>query len=98
MSADNGIYIVKFPDGFRVAHAAAIDNCYVENEKIAEAYRSLYFHESELYLDFVDAHEKALEIEAKVGWTEYGVCEIEAFDNPIMDIREARNILRIRLV
>jgi hypothetical protein len=26
MSADNGIYIAKFPDGFRVIHAQAIEN------------------------------------------------------------------------
>ena len=26
MSADNGIYIAKFPDGFRVAYALAIEN------------------------------------------------------------------------
>jgi hypothetical protein len=26
MSADNGIYIAKFPDGFRVAYSSAIEN------------------------------------------------------------------------
>jgi hypothetical protein len=26
MSADNGIYIAKFPDGYRVAYAMAIEN------------------------------------------------------------------------
>jgi hypothetical protein len=26
MSADNGIYVAKFPDGYRVAYAMAIDN------------------------------------------------------------------------
>ena len=26
MSADNGIYIGKFPDGYRVTHAQAIEN------------------------------------------------------------------------
>jgi hypothetical protein len=26
VSADNGVYIVKFPDGYRVCHAQAIEN------------------------------------------------------------------------
>ena len=31
MSADNGIYIAKFPEGYRVAYAAAIEKMFLEN-------------------------------------------------------------------
>ena len=32
MSADNGIYVAQFPDGYRVIHAQAIDNLWWNDE------------------------------------------------------------------
>lgn len=48
MSADNGIYIAEFKDGFRVCHAQAIDNVfYGDDRKFHQAQRVLYFGRSD---------------------------------------------------
>ena len=52
MSADNGIYILKTNDGYRVAHLQAIDNIYwwyscCNNPKVIEKIdeHDLYYNE-----------------------------------------------------
>lgn len=50
MSADNGIYIAKFPDGFRVIHAQAIENINYFPEGSEEYFKTLkrYFEKAEV--------------------------------------------------
>lgn len=98
MSADNGIYIAKFTDGYRVVHAQAIDNCfwegYSEEEKHAE--RILYFAASQNYSSLEEAYEQAIVLAQSIGYTEYGICEL-TFNHPFFDkvnsVEEANEII-----
>ena len=82
MSADNGIYIHKFRDGYRVAHCQAIDNIYWHKGKNKYNYRILkqYFKNSLLFNTIEEAIKQGIKIEKdfrKDGlWTEYGINEI----------------------
>lgn len=90
MSADNGVYIAKFPDGFRVTHAQAIENIdfYPKGSvKRKDTLRS-YFGKSKTYPTLEDAYVQAHKLEAEVlnddfcPILEYGVCfmgEYESF-------------------
>ena len=50
MSADNGIYIAEFDDGFRICHGSAIDNLdFFETEKERQQEIYNYFHDSALF-------------------------------------------------
>ena len=51
MSADNGIYIAKFPDGFRVAYAQCIENIdyYRRGSKARKVELGAYFGGSPLF-------------------------------------------------
>lgn len=51
MSADNGIYIAKFPDGFRVCYAQCIENInyYTPNTLRQKKTLARYFGESPLF-------------------------------------------------
>ena len=90
MSADNGIYIGHFPDGWRVTHAQAIENIDYYPEGSAERKQELkeYFGKSKLYPSLDEAYQKALEIESEIANSEfpileYGICilgKLEAFD------------------
>ena len=70
MSADNGVYITRWKaqDGsfeYRVAHCQAIDNCDADDnyaKELIDAYRALYFGNSEIYKSREDALVKASEI------------------------------------
>lgn len=63
MSSDNGIFIAKFPDGFRFAYGVASHNLdfYPEGSKKRKKELKLYFGKSEIYsteeLAFVAARE-----------------------------------------
>jgi hypothetical protein len=89
MSADNGIYIAKFSDGYRVTEAQAIENLdyFPEGSKERKHELLCYFGESEVYKTEDEAYKKAYEIEDKNDergdWTEYGICfvgEYESFE------------------
>lgn len=91
MSADNGVYIVKFPDGYRVTHAQAIENIDYFEPGTAARKQELkdYFGHSPLYATEQEAvlvaHEKAKKILADdfCPVLEYGVVylgEYEAFE------------------
>lgn len=58
MSADNGIYIAKFPDGYRVVHATAIENIdfYSVGSKERIAVLKDYFGKSKI----ITSYEKAI--------------------------------------
>lgn len=75
MSADNGIYIAKFPDGYRVIYAQAIENISYF-DKGTEEYNIVlqnYFGHSELFHTELGAYEKARNVQGEYEWTEYGI-------------------------
>jgi TPR repeat protein len=79
MSADNGIYIAQFKDGYRVAHCQAIENCY--DDETRDLYRVLYFSRSEV-LTLQQAYKKAREIydeimDGDLPVLEYGMSQID---------------------
>lgn len=85
MSADNGIYIAKFPDGYRVCHGQAIENIdyYPAGSKERKVTLKTYFGTSELFAERIPAILAAHEMAKGYEILEYGICEIgecEAFD------------------
>lgn len=78
MSADNGIYIAKFSDGFRVAYAMAIGNISYFEEG-TEEYKIVlknYFGRSELFHTELGAYEKAMSMQREYECTEYGIVSL----------------------
>jgi hypothetical protein len=85
MSADNGIYIVEFPDGFRVAHCQAIENIdyYPEGSKERKEMLKSYFGKSKVYKKFKKANKKAWKMAQDYTILEYGIAflgEYESFE------------------
>ena len=79
MSADNGVYVAKFPDGYRICHGFAIDNLWHYPAGSKEKLDTIvaYFGESEVYEQKSDAMSVASEMEENL-WmdgimVEYGV-------------------------
>jgi len=87
MSADNGIYIAEFPDGFRVIHAQAIENLYFYEEGSKEWHDTIdgYFKESKVLKTEKEARKTAQEMNKKITdeylFTEYGICSIGFFNH-----------------
>lgn len=86
MSSDNGIYIVKFPDGYRVTHAQAIEN--IDYYKVGSFKRKQmlldYFGDSPLFADkdaaFLYAHALMDELDASGFSLEYGICYLGEYE------------------
>lgn len=89
MSADNGHYVIKMPNGkytgfeWHVLYASAIENLFYGNDKgnpievIKMLDRSPRFFDTERHaFDYAIGLEQAWKWEEGIG-TEYGVCEIE---------------------
>jgi hypothetical protein len=91
MSADNGIYIAQFPDGYRVAYAMGIDNIdfYPAGTKERKEILKDYFGKSEVFPTISDAYKSAedlliamSDIEDGFTYLEYGICSLsEVYDN-----------------
>ena len=106
MSADNGVYIAKFPkvDGgveFRVAEASAIDNCTLfplVGLDMEDAYRVLIFGDSSVFTDYSEAEAFAEQEAAKYDVLEYGI-QILDFNRafPTMSKEEALKIINTEL-
>jgi hypothetical protein len=87
MSADNGIYIAKFPDGYRVCEAQAIDNINYfpagSNERKQELKN--YFGNSKVFELLSTAGFEAQVIESKLeqegDYTEYGINYIGEYES-----------------
>ena len=102
MSADNGIYLAKFKDGYRVAHAQSIDNCEYQgrDSEIAKAFQVLYFGDCPV-LSEKEAQKIAFEMEKEIMESdfpilEYGISTIEfGHDFPTMTKEEAKKIIRL---
>lgn len=77
MSADNGIYITKWNDGYRVAECAAIDNLDYIDTKEGVDYILANFGNSEVFEDLDSAKEEAYELENKTDVLEYGIVTLE---------------------
>ena len=75
MSADNGIYIAKFPDGYRVCHAQAIENIayYPENSKNRKEELKKYFGKSPVFEKRDDAEKYAFELYHQMEDEGYGL-------------------------
>lgn len=77
MSSDNGIYIAKFKDGYRVIEAGAIDNLtFYPNGSVEEKeiWRQ-YYGNAKVYKSKLDALAAAIEISNET-YTEYGVVDL----------------------
>ncbi|MFH1226808.1 MAG: hypothetical protein V1701_02755 [Planctomycetota bacterium] len=74
MSADNGIYIVKFPGGYRVAICGAVENIWFYPKGSEERKQELekYFGKSRLFRTLKEAELHACKIGRKNA-TEYGI-------------------------
>lgn len=78
MSADNGIYIHKFKDGYKVTHAQAIDNIYWHRGRKKYNYRILnqYFKHSPKFKTIIEATVYAVKLSKEIEYTEYGISEV----------------------
>jgi hypothetical protein len=83
MSADNGIYIAQFPDGYRVCHGQAIENIDYFPEGAAERKDVLkdYFGQSPIFDTLSKAQEYAQQLEDEYEWTEYGICFMGKYES-----------------
>ena len=90
MSADNGIYIIKFPEGFCVAEAQCIENIDFFPEGTQEKRDELknYFGESKFYNTIEEANVRAKEIYNSImedpngfGILEYGICYLGEYES-----------------
>jgi hypothetical protein len=111
MSSDNGVYISRWIGGkgithyyeYRVAHRQAIENCdYDDNTpiKVIDAYRVLYFGNSEVYTDRTEVLKKATELYDEImaddfcPVCEYGISFIN-YDTefPKISLKKAEKVL-----
>ena len=79
MSADNGIYVAKFPNGeFRVGHGFASNIIEMEEDLLTGYWRNkemdIIWGESPVFTNQGEAIDHAFKVEQEYGWTEYGVC------------------------
>ena len=82
MSADNGIYIVRFPDGYRVADCQAIENIdyYPRNSRERKNVLKDYFGKSKLFHTKHQAFERAFDM-AVGNITEYGIVFLGEYES-----------------
>lgn len=74
MSADNGIYIAEFDDGFRVIAACAIDNLdYFKKEESQKMEQWGYFNTAPVFVTEAEAITYAFGLYKKHLYVEYGV-------------------------
>jgi hypothetical protein len=93
MSADNGIYILQSKDGFRIAHAQAIENIYWNFEKkeltdeINPKILYDYFHKSPVFKTVEEVTKEAIRIYEEIiqddfcPIVEYGICDITGWED-----------------
>ena len=95
MSADNGIYIGVFDDGYRVIEAQAIDNCEGSpDDETTLAYIHNYFSRAKLITDREEAWQTARDIYDEMrlddfAVLEYGISEIQ-FNIPFPKMTKER--------
>ncbi len=78
MGADNGIYILKTKDQYRVIHAQAIENLYYShinpyNSELVPTRIIEHYGDCRYTRDFDKAMKVATAMERRSGYTEYGI-------------------------
>jgi len=92
MSADNGIYILESKDGFRVAHASAIENLWWWDEECAALnelnpkYLQQYFGKCKPFPTMIEAMKEAKSMYDEIMKSdfpvlEYGISFIYGWEN-----------------
>jgi len=87
MSADNGIYVVKFPEGYRISHAQAIENidCYPVGSDERNKVLKDYFGESKLFDTIESAMAEASSMKRTMEvdglYLEYGICYLGVYES-----------------
>jgi len=78
MSADNGIYIHKFRNGWAVTHAQAIENIYWErgNKKYNYHILNQYFKNAPRFKTQAKALKYAMKLARETCVLEYGISEV----------------------
>lgn len=78
MSADNGIYIHKFKDGYRVVHGQCIENIHYNAGKDGYNHKELnaYFRGGKLFKTHALAWKYAQKLYKDYDFVEYGICEV----------------------
>ncbi|MFA5398367.1 MAG: hypothetical protein WC346_20310 [Methanogenium sp.] len=100
MSADNGIYIAKFPEGYRVIHAQAIDNIDFFPEGTVERRNVLreYFESSKVIKTEEEAWSAARELSKEYDYLEYGTSflgEFESFEDENLEEKNDVNYVQV---
>lgn len=82
MSADNGIYVAKFPDGWRVGYAMDESiHCLAPNSSERKLEIRRVFGNSKIYASAMEAFQAAHEWAQEFAVLEYGVCELGELEN-----------------
>jgi hypothetical protein len=89
MSADNGIYVAKFPDGYRVAYAQCIENVdyFPEGSQERKHELGIYFGGSKLFNRDIEAFDEAYRMYKEFiknddfGILEYGIQFIGEYES-----------------
>ncbi len=103
MSADNGIYILKTKDQYRVIHAQAIENLYwsfiTENEvHIIVPTRIIeYFGKSKYTSNYDLVKTIAFSMAKKIPVLEYGIKEIEVDQTWNQIVKEAKELALLEI-
>lgn len=81
MSLDDGVFVVQFPDGYRVAYAGAISvlEFFPDGSKEQRAALQAYFGESPLFKTQGSAEYYAQQLSQKYDTLTWGVCFIGEF-------------------
>jgi len=97
MSADNGIYILKTKDQYRVIHAQAIENLYYShinpyNSELVPTRIIEYYGDCRHTRDFDKAMKIATVMERRSGYTEYGIKIFHVNKTWNQIVREAKSL------
>lgn len=77
MSADNGIYVCKFPEGYRVIYMHAVDNLTYGSIEEQDEFRKEVFKNVPLIEDEDEAWRIARKMAEDRYYLEYGISQID---------------------
>ena len=83
MSSDNGIYIARFSDGYRVIHAQCIDNIFYfpEGSKERKEVIANFFGQEKPFSTEKEGWEKAKQLYKEEDYIEYGITYLGTLDD-----------------
>ena len=85
MSADNGVYIKQFSDGWRVAeftNAEELDNYGLVGSQGWQVIHAFMFRDGTSFKEYKDAWAYAQKLADACSVLEYGICELDPHDKP----------------